>query len=229
MSKIKFTCTCWRGFGKSLYFPHVNLTPKAVSKERMYFTEKEEKKKASFTPREKETSEITKGFLYSKRIGKLFGCLGGKPARKDRARSWQPRGLLGQANILCRMGASTTQSRVLVRKKVKDRATKGNVKVYIQMHTATALRILGKWGRKTDYAICHQLERLGEKRLPFERTLRGAFPSRRNMFHVIQTLSRFLSQKLLHYLGKHVNQRLQLAIYRNDARFNIQRARSRGK
>lgn len=31
--------------------------------------------------------------------------------------------------------------------------------------------------------------------------------------------------KLLHYLGKHVNQRLQLAIYSNDARFNIQRAR----
>lgn len=53
----------------------------------------------------------------------------------------------------------------------------------------------------------------------------GAFPSTRNTFHVIQTLSRFLSQKLLHYLGKHVNQRLQLAIYSNYAGFNIQRAR----
>lgn len=138
----------------------------------MYFTEKEEKK-VSFTPREKETSEITKDFLYSKSISKLFRYLERKPTRKDRAHSWQPHGFLGQANVSCRMGSSTTQSRILIWKKVKDRATKGNLKVYIQMHTATELLILGKWGSKTNYAICHQLERLGEKRLPFERTLRG--------------------------------------------------------
>lgn len=63
----------------------------------MYFTEKG-KKKVSFTPSEKEILEITHDFLYSKRTGKLFGYLEGKPTRKDRAHAKQPHGFLGQTS-----------------------------------------------------------------------------------------------------------------------------------
>lgn len=91
------------------------------------------------------------------------------------------------------------------------------------MHTAIEPLMLGKWGSKTKLH-----DSLSARRHRKDSHLKehfGAFPSTRNMFHVIQTLSRFLSQKLLHYLSKHVNQRLQLAIYSNDAGFNIYRAR----